>query len=818
MSKFNIEDINYLYESISNQSESSLDTQSEFYDQELAETVEDIFASISINMISSGHTAEGVISFLNNSSEQDILEYYLNPPVIAEGTVSEEQIEAELARLDEGLGAVISGLKVLGKGLKPAARLASVATKRAAGPGVRKAVGGAVSKVGGAVSKVKDIASRVAPKLPGIAKGALMLGTGVGAGYLGAKLTSAGSKKEGGSKVIDAAGGKGGKVTVGREYDAVLGGKKGKVTYSDSGQKFFRQTEKDAPKPATQKPTASTSSAPAATGTTKPQASTKPSSKTYDVGGTQLSKDAINKKYDELKKTDPKAATEFGRKANQAIFQYKPPSGKSQMERDAQELRDMTTASQRRQKGENITGADVAAERKKSEAAANTTNPSNTSNTKKDDTKNTKKESYDAFDIVLEYLLETEQAETLSEATYIMMEMDSDAIQSIVLEKKNFFLDEFDSILNGLIEEGYDLSEFHEEEILESFISEGILDAFARTVFAIHKARKAAGAVKAATKAVKATKAVNAAAPVVKSTRKAAGAVKATTSALTKGGSGAPIGGISKLGSKGGAIVKSPGGKMVDATIKPVKVGVIKPPALPAASWTPAAPAAGKGGKFADLSKVATLGAGKGAKGSSALVATGAGKGAKGALVTGTTATGVGKAAKGALAAAGKGGRGGKAALVGAGLLGAGALAASMLGGKSKKQAPRRQEGLVGSATADKPLKANAENMKVAADLNKQGGIALGQGGSGYLAKKGDKFVIKQGKAIGADDGIIGKAARALGLTKGKDKALEAQRQAKARKNREAYLAGQELTDTNITDYQVKGAKRKGQETGKKVQ
>ena len=193
-------------------------------------------------------------------------------------------------------------------------------------------------------------------------------------------------------------------------------------------------------------------------------------------------------------------------------------------------------------------------------------------------------------------------------------------------------------------------------------------------------------------------------------------------------------------------------------------------------------------------------------------------KGGKaGALVAGATATGVGKAAKGALAAAGKGGRGGKAGLLAAGLLGAGALGAGMLVGRNKKESPRRKEGLVGSQNAKKPLTATDANMKTAANVNKQGGIALGKGGLGYLAKKGDKMVIKQARAVGADDGIVGKAARALGLTKAKDKAIEAQRQAKGRSNREKYLAGQELTDKNITGYQAKGAKRKGEATGTKI-
>ena len=43
-------------------------------------------------------------------------------------------------------------------------------------------------------------------------------------------------------------------------------------------------------------------------------------------------------------------------------------------------------------------------------------------------------EEYTAYDIVLEYLLSTEQAATIEEANYIMTEMDAETIQSIVAE------------------------------------------------------------------------------------------------------------------------------------------------------------------------------------------------------------------------------------------------------------------------------------------------------------------------------------------------------------------------------------------------
>ena len=166
-----------------------------------------------------------------------------------------------------------------------------------------------------------------------------------------------------------------------------------------------------------------------------------------------------------------------------------------------------------------------------------------------------------------------------------------------------------------------------------------------------------------------------------------------------------------------------------------------------------------------------------------------------------------------------------RAAGLGLGLLGLGALASMNRGGGgnetgTNKPAPlapgnggssRRKEQLVGQ-TGD--LKATDPVVADARKLNRAGGVSLGSGGTGYLATKGDKLVTVQAKGIGADDGIIGKAARKLGLTKAKDKALEAQRQNKSRANREKYLQGQELTDKNVTGYQAKGAVRKGEKTG----
>ena len=49
---------------------------------------------------------------------------------------------------------------------------------------------------------------------------------------------------------------------------------------------------------------------------------------------------------------------------------------------------------------------------------------------------------YDAYDLVLEYLLSTEQVATIEEANYVMTEMDGETIQGIVEAQKKTLMKE----------------------------------------------------------------------------------------------------------------------------------------------------------------------------------------------------------------------------------------------------------------------------------------------------------------------------------------------------------------------------------------
>jgi hypothetical protein len=753
MSNRDIDEIAYLYGHISNREYLSLDPESEYFDQELADLVENIISTISFNMINEGYSAEGIINFLENSSEESIVEYYFNLPLLDENFVLDESTLIEFARLEEALG---SALKLLSRGLKPAARTLKVATQRAMGPGARKVLTRASTKVKDVASKVKgSIPSK--EKVKSGAKTALGLGAATLAGYAGGRA------------------------------EAASGGD-AKTSPSDT------KSSPTPPKSQSPSPT-SPSPGPSGTGGGKPsgsKGSTPPKpSKDSDkgpAGETPMQKWA---------RLHPKLAAKVkpGQSGYEDISAKREKPGPNEKQDQTP-----TTGNPKAKIDTKSVEADLKAQQERDKKRAESS---------------TKKESYDAYDIVLDYLFETNQVDTLAEASYVMMEMDSDAIQSIVLEKSGYLIDEYNLIVEGLLDEGYDLSNYTEDEFIDMLIAENILPSMAKLIVGINKARGMAKTVATSP----ATKQLG------QTLKKAASDFGAGFKGGGKGGAlvKSPGGAMTKAGGKSGALVKSPsgalakggkGGKIVDASIKPVNVNVVGGGAGRSAS------SAAGGGKGGGLVGGGSAGGGGGKGG--ALVASPKGVmtkagGKGGALVAGTTATGVGKAFKGAAAAAR--GRGGKGGLIAAGLLGAGAAGAGMFAaaGKDKKTSPRRQEALVGSQNAEKPLTASPNNMAVAKDINKQGGVALGKGGLGYLAQKGDKMVVKQAKAVGADDGVIGKAARALGLTKAKDKAIEAQRQAAGRANREKYLSGQGLTDKNITGYQAKGAKRKGETTGTKI-
>jgi len=80
---------------------------------------------------------------------------------------------------------------------------------------------------------------------------------------------------------------------------------------------------------------------------------------------------------------------------------------------------------------------------------------------------------YDSYDIILEYLISKGHAEDLNEANYIMLEMDSDSIANIIEEYNDFLLsEEISDWVDNLLNEGYDLSNYTWDEIVEYYVTE----------------------------------------------------------------------------------------------------------------------------------------------------------------------------------------------------------------------------------------------------------------------------------------------------------------------------------------------------------
>jgi hypothetical protein len=334
---------------------------------------------------------------------------------------------------------------------------------------------------------------------------------------------------------------------------------------------------------------------------------------------------------------------------------------------------------------------------------------------------------------------------------------------------ESYFVNEFNTIVDGLIEEGYDLSEYTEQELFDALISEKVGGLAAVKNFGANLA----GGLKSIKNLWNQMPKTN--------LPKKLGVPKAPSSSV-------PYGNRTLTGTPPRTALPAAGG----TTPKGSPLTVTKPNSSSLAATKPNS-----------SSMTAPVGSTSNPIRTNLNVPGGPGGNKNGKRAAGL---GLGLLGLGALASMNKGGGGNEA-----GTSKPKPLASTTVPGNGGSS--RRKEQLVGGK-GNGELTATGSIVSQAKNLNKKGGISLGSGGTGYLAQQGGKLVAVQAKGIGADDGIIGKAARKLGLTKDKDKALEAQRQNASRANREKYLQAQGLTDPNVTGYQAKGAVRKGKETG----
>ncbi len=466
-------DMNYLYEHIANRDSQQLNENSEHYNQEFANLVEDIFYNISYSMASEGYSANGILDFLSKAPEEDILEKYFDC-TISEGLVSEDYIFEQLQIIDEGIG---SALVKLGRGavkgtLGFAKRLSTAGSgAMKGGGGVRDALGAMgkstqrAIKQSGVVSKVKDVAkgakaALTSPTAKKIGLGALGLGAATGAGYIGAKMAGAGSGGQGPSPT-------GAKPSNASDADftkgsalAKLGGREGRIKDGEFRTMGWSQQSKDrynkakgaaTPSPTSAKPLAPSGSGSGSGGGAKPTKPTKPTKPvSAKLGNTSFERrtptSAELKGAQEYKASNPNAKPEDVLKAAQE-------AGKRQKSVDVdiakfnkpEELNKPAPA-----------GSALAAEQERRKAQAAT-----------------QKESYSAYDLVLEYLFNNGHADTIEEAEYIMTELDESFIQSLVeTYHANILAEEVEEWVNELVEEGYDLSEYTWDDMVDYYFSE----------------------------------------------------------------------------------------------------------------------------------------------------------------------------------------------------------------------------------------------------------------------------------------------------------------------------------------------------------
>jgi len=482
-----INSVGYLYEEINVQQNDFLNEESENYDAEMTHMVEDILSTVSVSMIYEGYSASAVIGFLADSSEQDILEKYLtfDENILLENTISEEYIQEQLEIfdycIDEGLGSLIGKVAKGAVGLagrvasKPARtavakKLATstnpektrAAMQRLAQREARKGnVGGysktqspidggklsakqsaellTKAKIGQVTQKVKDIATKAKPVLQKVGKGAAVFGLGAAGGYMGAKMAGAGSPTSSNAPGVPSS-----------------SGSQGAPTTSGGGGS----------------PSGRGGGSPAPLKPSKPSAPQKPKS----PAAAKSEWEKANPRLAQAEKLRQQGASRED--INKVLYNKGTAaygaSGQSQMEKDAEELRKMTDRSKQRQ-GKLMGGPEGPGtiDTKSVEADIKAAQERQKKQMEQQKNAMTAKESYEPYDIVLDYLFSNGHADTLDEANYIMMEMDEDAIGTIIEQYEYYLLaEEVEEWVDGLVNEGYDLSEYTWDDIMEYYVNE----------------------------------------------------------------------------------------------------------------------------------------------------------------------------------------------------------------------------------------------------------------------------------------------------------------------------------------------------------
>lgn len=450
-----INDLGSLYENIHVRDQDFLSEESEYYEEETAELAEDIILSLALSMFSEGYTAETFVKFLASSEEEVILEKYLTDDVtfISEETIYSDFVEEQLELLEAG-----GLIRLLGRGIKAAARgikSGAKATKSAVKKGVTKAAEAGVDRrIGKQLSKSTDL-SRTRAAVEKVAKNAASkAGVNVPQGSLNPKQATDLIKKSRTARAI-----KGVKDTAKNALVGglgVLGGYTG-AKMSDGGK---NKTDLPMRNDVASQPTPSQSqdSSPRTTPTPSTPA---PRSSTPRTGSTP---------------SKPAPRTSSSSTPTKAKPKSKDTSGLTPMQQWAKNFPELAKKVKPGQ-----SGYEEISKMNKAPTISSTTNKNSTNDNAekyKEKLKDVAKNSQvnkEEYEIVLEYLIDTEQVDTLEEAHYVMMEMDYETVETIVENCEDYLLAEkIEEWVNDLVEEGYDLSEYTWDDIVEYYISESI--------------------------------------------------------------------------------------------------------------------------------------------------------------------------------------------------------------------------------------------------------------------------------------------------------------------------------------------------------
>ncbi len=459
------------------------------YDEDLREELEEeqreveelglqMIENAAYVLFSQGYDVNDVISYFTEATVDTITEDFVN---YAEGrvllesvVVSDAYIEEQFQQLEEGLlNAIRGGIgRVLGAG----------AGAIKGGGGIRNAVGAMGKSAWRAgkqtLSRAATGAKELVKKIPGAqtaqkfaqsGPGKLIRGVGgkvipgVGAALYGADAADRLKKGDWGGAALsglgaatsfggpiaalaplgiqmatDAAGLTGDKSKKGSKTPAGPPSLKAKQDYAKSKGKYYSSSDQktyknynDALAAKNSRRGVTTPSAPAASdsssapsgtpsggsgggggggsSSTPSSAKSAPAAKSQEQSQAQNDSE-INKKYDELRKTDPEAAVKYGK------------------EQWAKKYGQPTTGPEATEAQKTEAGKDVKSEIERQQEKMKKEQEKNKEKTEA----GTTSESYEPYDLVLEYLLSQGHVDTVEEANYVMLEMDAETIQSIV--------------------------------------------------------------------------------------------------------------------------------------------------------------------------------------------------------------------------------------------------------------------------------------------------------------------------------------------------------------------------------------------------